>query len=710
MNVQLLINDEPLDLPLSTLIPLVLQAQDLASVSDKLGSFSRSFEVPLTDNNMRLLETAFIFNSDTTFPYRKANAVLKVNGIEMPRGNVIIENDGASMASIRLTFYTGNSPFYQSVNAKKLRSVCFKEADHFWWSDFVLESRINFTNYYYPIGVYTDDVTAVSASVPAAIKMSKMIPALRLPYVISKIEQEIGYTFTGTVVNSELWENIIFPLSGDSFERDTNYAARNTWSAKRLTLQSADASTGMLLAHVVSGMPVPNSVGCYRYPMINVSAASTAFGHTFGSPDKIRQRITLTTKIINDLFTHSLDFIINVNDGANALSLTDGKIDLTTLNVTLVNTVTNLPIAITQTGNYGDRSIEFDTALIPASADELLLTATFEYETLPHRQGFFQLNGDWADITLKDTQIDAEFIADAGTSADDRKVEYEKLFTTVAFPISLPDYTKSFVSGSMCLPDVTIGNFLKTIANLTGCFFIIDEDTRQVEFFSIEDLFNNIPKHKDWSDKVVNIETSSWNTRADNFGQQTNFRYENEPSVGTDFGSYSMKVDDTTLPVESVAVNLPLSATQMVVRFDNVELPYIKRFDEDGEYKGSSSKQRILLYKNLTIPVRFTYDNGTYFTESSAGALHSGYFIDNTKAVQLGWSEHLFPTYYRYLNYISNKYKELTLQLVLNAADIQQLDFRTPVYLKQFASYFYVQKVSDWIPQLPAKVTLLKIG
>jgi len=262
----------------------------------------------------------------------------------------------------------------------------------------------------------------------------------------------------------------------------------------------------------------------------------------------------------------------------------------------------------------------------------------------------------------------------------------------------------------MCLPDVTVGNFLKTVANLTGCFFIVNEDAREVEFFAIKDLFDNIPEANDWSDKVVNIQSAGWNTRPDNFGQQTKFRYDNEASVGTEFGNYVMSVDDTTLPVEAVAVSLPLSGTQMVVRFTNVQLPYIKRFDEDGEYKASSSKQRILLYKNLTTPVRFTYDDLTYVTESSAGALHSGYFIDNTKAVQLGWAEHLFPTYYRFLEYITSRYKELTLQLLLSAADISQLDFRKPIYLKQFAAYFYVQKVSDWIPQLPAKVTLLKLG
>ena len=84
-------------------------------------------------------------------------------------------------------------------------------------------------------------------------------------------------------------------------------------------------------------------------------------------------------------------------------------------------------------------------------------------------------------------------------------------------------------------------------------------------------MYNNINKQLDWSNKIVNIEASNWNTRATNYGQKSILKFSNEDGVG-DTGQAIINVDDTTLQEIKNVIEFYYSTALDVQRWTN--LPY----------------------------------------------------------------------------------------------------------------------------------------
>jgi hypothetical protein len=56
------------------------------------------------------------------------------------------------------------------------------------------------------------------------------------------------------------------------------------------------------------------------------------------------------------------------------------------------------------------------------------------------------------------------------------------------------------------------------------------------------------------------------------------------------------------------------------------------------------------------------------------------------------------------------KARTMNVELVLNEQDIEELDYFTPIYLKQFGAYFYISKISNFISNKKlTKVEMIKL-
>lgn len=72
--------------------------------------------------------------------------------------------------------------------------------------------------------------------------------------------------------------------------------------------------------------------------------------------------------------------------------------------------------------------------------------------------------------------------------------------------------------------------------------------------------------------------------------------------------------------------------------------------------------------------------------------------------------DEIIPPYYNFLfDRILGHYKKIKASFVLSPQDIQQLDFFRPVYLSEFRSFFYIEKISNYNPYRPTEVNLIKI-
>jgi hypothetical protein len=706
-SVELIIGGEVLEMPEGTTIPLTLQAQNIGDLNEKLGSFSRSFVVPGTAKNRAILENAFTFQNTGRLPYRKLDAALRVNGLDTFLGTVIIENDGLGWHEIRLSFYTGNSPFFQTITNRPLRSICFKEAQHFWTSKVAADSRALTEKYEYPIIAWRDLPADIS---PTNVDCKRLLPCLPTTYVLEAIAADSGYQITGDLLQQDFFQRILWPYSAEKkFLRDTNFTHRNNWRTRNPNVVNfnmftgggapAPAATIPLATFDANDVPINELDNCCKYPGV-YSKPGSVEQYYVGTPDRIRWKFTL-----------KFFFYIEVPlDPGSELLITRSDSNNFGLDAQSTATMLGPGGGAVYDGGYQPASTAWSVGgpsnpLPYNGQDGYQYEMTGEFLVNPHAPIGFKIyvNGD---LFLENISLEMEFLEDRGTTEVDRTVVVDKA------PYIDIDYTRGLVSPSTCLPNITVAAFLKMVSQMTASIILVNEADKEVEFFTVNQLQANIGLARDWSDKLVNIRLSNWSSRSTGFGQLTTFRYTNEEVLGAAFGGYDLPIDDQTLEPVKALVALPVSAPRSIER-NGVDIAYIPRLDVTTGLPvvSNDTKQTVVIRVpydgTITMPYAYTTNVGSFF-EADPDLVNVGKFVDATFG-GLSWADDLFQRYYLPIQKWVEAYKEVTCFIELTAVDVFNLDFRKPVYLKQFDAYFYIQKIYDWVPGKPTKVDLLKI-
>ena len=747
--IQLIINDESLDLKPSEKIATTFQAQSFAEIADKKGGFSRSFTVPCTDKNKRLLQYTSDFLHNTNFPYREHKALLIVGGTELQSGKIIIENDGVSEREIRLTYYTGNSPFFQFINQKNLKEICLGDGNHFFSFQEIARGNLPASGdpyelkYFYPLIDYSGNNLDFSGG-NRVVYYENLYPAVWASRALSGIEDFIGYKFTGRLLTTDDFKWLFYPTS-EEYERDSNYHVRNTWETLNTTTETlnfggagflnltADTNKVVLTNNFINYTPntgnflkLAEGTGVCKNTIIPYANIAGTKNLTMLFCDTVRLNFKITFDMLalaggsgtGGILFQFLEYITNpipkewfLNDPNVASSVEywgnpiNAKMKLT--NLTTAAVYNGSPSSVFSGGSWY-YWITSGAMPIGVAGDNFAVEIEFDVDVKAHTNYYFRFDSDLVLFEYTNFNCKCSFVEDKGTSSDDRKIALLDHNQSV--------WSKAVVSGNTPLPKVKISEFIKAIAQQFGCIVIVDDDKKEVEFFTIEELYENITHAKDWSKNVVNNDNAKWNTRANGYGRTSVFKYDNEEDVSDVLGEYRMTVDDETLPDEIENIKLIYSATEMRTTEDGISYPYIFRVETGTEYSGG--KQRVLYCNYLTTgfpnaPTGLTIRNNPAIAGVSYSYTTSFiplcFFNQTNMDIQLGFDSYLFGRYYKYLEIITDKFKNLSVELLLNPSEIALLNFRIPIYLSQYASYFYVEKIQDWIPNKPCKVQLLKL-
>lgn len=762
--IELIVNDEPLDLYSNTAVALVLQSQNFNELAEKQSSFSRSFTIPKTDNNNRILKNIFSFNIADKSAYRKVNAVLKVNGIEIGNGNVIIENDGIGYNEIRLTFYFDASPFYQMTSKKMLLDCNFNEFDHYYNNQNILASFNDDKDYIYPFIQYNSNGIGepyVGASYLYA-NYDRMLPAIKFSAIVKAISKTLGYTIKGSIFNKQVFKSAIFPFAKGKFQRDTYYYKRYTFSTSCSLSQTLTTNSVIQLTEEdvngnlkVDGLSI---VPFSQYYNQSAVAPITSYSSTnslkyLSFPDNVKCNVKLVSDItINTASSNIIITSVGSNRDSVTATLTNkstGQIILPTIGSTFASTI---PIGV--------YTLEYIT------------TEKF----VAHNYWSISITSNKLNNTISNVELSVNYIEDYGTTEDNRKI-YKSVPDNVFIDHDSvvyyrgganPDYvnvtsgtgaglyqalqsganhnifpqpniywasvsssnvnikwSNTIITAGTILPDITIGAFLKMIAQLFCCTIIVDENTRVVEFYSLEDIYVNNLNQLNWSDKIVNIQASTWNTRASNYGQQSIFKFNNAEDVGQ-LGQGIIQVDDTTLEEEKKVIEIAYGFPQEklfkqyvypAITYD-MTISWIKKFQvnaEDTYEVAGDDKVLIANYYISTNQALFgdvNWSNRQDFVNITTKKVicisANGDRTPNATIQTIGFNFAL-NTYYKYLSYLLETYKELNCFMILSSNDIANIDYRKPIYLQQFNSIFYLQKINDWTEGKPTKVELLKL-
>lgn len=213
--VSLEINNSLIDLKGDDSFAITSSIGDIGEINTRNGSFSTSFNIPITSKNLAILgyidNTNFLSENSTS---KRFEANLFQNGTLFQKGFIKIVSFDKKDRSIKVNFFSGNSDWFDLIKDKKLQDLDVSEFVHNWNETEIIASWSHTweNGYIYPFINYEDKSSTTTFTVdqfPVAI-FSKMI--------FNKIFEEIGYK-----VGGEFWENNtsfereILPYSGADF-------------------------------------------------------------------------------------------------------------------------------------------------------------------------------------------------------------------------------------------------------------------------------------------------------------------------------------------------------------------------------------------------------------------------------------------------------------------------------------------------------------
>lgn len=195
-----------LDIKENEKVTYTMQVQDLADVSSVASSFTTSFKLPKTKNNYEAFKSLSLPSDTSNVPYVK-NACklynygtsliddgwLKLNSSDNDYFNVNIEN--------------GIIDFFKAIEGKTIGTdLDLTDTNHNKDLATVIDS-FNRNDYTYIIADYNGLNTYLKGEV-TYINVDYLVPSLNNKYLWDKVFNTIGYAYSGSIFNNELFTNL----------------------------------------------------------------------------------------------------------------------------------------------------------------------------------------------------------------------------------------------------------------------------------------------------------------------------------------------------------------------------------------------------------------------------------------------------------------------------------------------------------------------
>lgn len=269
------------------------------------------------------------------------------------------------------------------------------------------------------------------------------------------------------------------------------------------------------------------------------------------------------------------------------------------------------------------------------------------------------------------------------------------------------------------LPAITQKEFIKMICQLFGLIPETNPRTRIVTFWTYNDLYNNIPRARNWS-AYLSERDDDIEFKFGNYGQSNYLRYKQSDDVSEDQGMGVILVEDTTLPDEKEMVELNVSSADEVTVMDtnfDVDIARIafNKFKEteaiaEDSYEAESEIDPRLVYVEATreiVAPPYEKTFGIRETTNPAGAVTTVNSPKKASTLEVSFSR--MVTQYAGLSRLLTKANLRRAKMNLPAYEVAGLQHVIPIYLSQYKAYFYVNKIVNYVPGQLTTVELIKL-
>lgn len=635
---QLFINGKEIELSDATRIGVTYQANNLGELRNRQGNFTNTFKVPRTRKNEFNLEHVSIMTSATLVPYRKSEATYIEGGLELiSRGEAIIQNSDEKYIYINIV--GGNVDLSKAIGDVIVGELYQDDASHLWDFQNVFNSRWGTEYYIYPFIDWRIDINSFYGS--PTVDPRQMLPACVVTGLFDRLEQYTGFNFTGSYIESEEHKNMI--LTPDHFSLNEDFID--------------DVELKASIAFGSFNLPVPEGNGYVQsfYPIAMAFNDPSFFNGIYYPPTNQVGRLRWNANfVIRQLYdngglgflefpqTREFWFIAQIKNNSGAV-LAEKTFEH-------------------QIGEVYDLD-SFIPFVIDIQTPEMILLAG---------EGYFCNIIVWAE-----QHSNADTIIEFGFSNND-SIFSKSPGTSLVYGNEI-----RFVD----LFRMSAKDVLKDILQLRGVVLQTNSYTREVQFNFFQDLIDNKPIAKDWSDKV-DIRSHNLSFKFGKYGQRNWLRFKANDSVEDNLGDYYFDIDDQTLADEVDVVQLKHSATEEATRYLGSNIPTIEAVDSLNKWQKPG--WRLLQIDRQITTHQVNYNDGTSSVNTT----------DSIPFTQFEGFNELVPKYYEILTDILDRTKVIVLPIKLDATDIQELDFVIPIFLDvpelDVNGYFYINKISNY--------------
>jgi hypothetical protein len=198
------VDGQRIDMYSDTKIKYTLQVNDIAEVKDRQASFTNSFNIPKTPQNIQIFQGLGLTSDSSLMPYRKPSCQVKLDGFDLIiKGWLNITDTGDDF---KVYIYSGIIDFFKGLENKSLGDIIGESLNHIKDLATVISSFSNET-YRYLIADYNGQ-THYNESVDPIINIDYLVPSARVQYLWQKIHEFAKKTFSGEIFTSERFTNL----------------------------------------------------------------------------------------------------------------------------------------------------------------------------------------------------------------------------------------------------------------------------------------------------------------------------------------------------------------------------------------------------------------------------------------------------------------------------------------------------------------------
>jgi len=654
MTDRLYIEEKLMDMLPSERPSFTFQANDFFDISTREASKSNKFRLPKTRGNIENLEMSESVNSATTKPYRKLKCTYIKNGIEIvPEGYAIIEQ---SDDYYNVTIYSGNINFFSAIEGKYLNDLPLSTWNHLWDLTSIAGFKAATSGLVYPIVAYTDD-PAYIGSATNDVDVRRLLPMFFCHTLLRLIVSEAGFTLP----------------SGSFFDTNPFF--------QKLLLQVGNEkwnTSGMILR-------AQNTI----YQSFTTTGDYLRFDDdSSGSASDFTGNFDIGNTWDNFFGTYKTHFEVQANP------FTEGGFDLRLVNVRLTMS----------TGGSANGCKWILYARVVDAGNNLLRTIRLKefHVTTPNTSIHEIIN-----VSVPSSQISAgEYVNFAITmhdytpNADDPRWSFQPGgFVEAEYLSEAPISFGGAVDVALNMPHMTQKDFIKGLVQLMGISFSPDQDGVNLGHKTLVQMALDTAIAPDITEYIdaEDLKNAPVSYRLGKYGQKNWMKYKEDDGNLPGYGDYYFIVFDQTLDKEVTLFTLPFGATMGLTFNTNINIPFIKRWDDDGKLKIKTTP-RILLYDDRDIytdDVNLT-DGTSSVLLTSANPIPYAHFIDEAATVNLGFHNSLIKDWYQPLVVMLENAKKITVKGMLPGTFIENMDQLVPVYVKPLHEFFYMNKIVNW--------------